>query len=194
MLTPLQHRIITFIKQYINQYTYSPSLVEVATGIGISANSISLISRNIHALVKIGKLKFAKQGYRNIQIIESETQFNLPLLGYLTSNSPVEMISEKSNVNLSSHHYLLQAKDNSMQDEGIFSGDFVIYRPSNNAEEGEIVIASVDEKETLVKRLSYKIPERITLISANANLKPKAYLSHRIKIQGVYVGLLRLSS
>lgn len=55
-------------------------------------------------------------------------------------------------------------------------------------------MALIDEQDATLKRLSYKIPERITLIPANPNLKPKAYLPHRVQIQGVFVGLLRLNT
>jgi repressor LexA len=196
-MTPLQHRIHGFIGEYINQHGYSPSLTEIATGIGISPNSISLISRNIHSLVATGELKFHRKGYRNIQLKESAPV--LPVIGRIAAGTPIEAIDSKQNIDLATlfrheDHFILEVKGDSMVDEGILDGDFVICRPTVRAKEGEIVVALIDQNDATLKKLSYKIPERITLIPANPSLKPKAYLPHRIQIQGVFVGLLRLNA
>jgi repressor LexA len=198
MATEMQHRICEFIRQYIDQYGYSPSLTEIAIGIGISANSISLISRNIHALVNAGELKFHKKGYRNIQLADTNDS-SLPLVGRIAAGMPIEAIEDKQAINLSAffardNHFVLEVKGDSMMEEGILDGDFVICRQAKQALEGDIVVALIDDDAATLKRLSYKIQDRITLIPANAALKPKAYLPHRVQIQGVLAGLLRLKS
>lgn len=205
-MTPAQKKIYTFIQGYIEEYGYSPSLTEIASGIGISPNSISLISRSIHALVKGGYLKFYKSGYRNVQVIKShendhekdhENGFSLPLMGCIAAGAPIEAVEDQQAVDLgallsSSEHFLLKVKGDSMVDEGIFDGDLVICKHAKYAREGEIVVALIDQHEATLKSLSYKIKDRITLVPANPALKPKAYLPHRVQIQGVFVGLLRL--
>lgn len=196
MATPIQHRIYEFVRQYIDQHGYSPSLVEIARGIGISSKSISLISRNIHALVNAGQLKFHKKGYRSIQLADSQ-ESSLPFIGRIAAGVPIEAIEDKQTISLceffsKENHFVLEVKGNSMEEEGILDGDFVICKQANRACEGDIVVALVDEQEATLKRLSYKITDRITLIPANSTLKPKAYLPHRVQIQGVLAGLLRL--
>ncbi|OGT56559.1 MAG: repressor LexA [Gammaproteobacteria bacterium RIFCSPHIGHO2_12_FULL_43_28] len=197
MSTPLQHKICQFIEQYSTQHGFSPSLAEIASGIGISANSLSLVSRNIHALVDAGKLKFHKKGYRNIQIV-GQGVITVPVVGRIAAGEPIEAIEDPQSLDLASlftgrGQFVLEVKGDSMMDEGILEGDFVICRPVREAREGEIVVALIDSQEVTLKRLSYKIKERITLVPANPQLKPKAYLPHRVQVQGVFIGLLRLS-
>lgn len=197
MVTPVQQKVYAFISQYIDQHAYSPSLVEIARGIGISPNSISLISRSIHALVEAGRLKFHKAGYRNIQVVAADRPYSLPLMGRIAAGRPIEAIEMRETVDLSAilkdeDHFVLEVKGDSMVEEGIFDGDLVICKHVKQAGEGEIVVALIDEQEATLKRLSYKIQDRLTLIPANPAFKPKAYLPHRVQIQGVYVGLLRL--
>jgi repressor LexA len=196
MVTPIQQKIYEHVRQYIDQNGYSPSLEEIALGIGISPNSISLVSRSIHALVTAGRLKFHKKGYRNIQVDDDEG-FSLPLMGRIAAGAPIEAIENRQTVNLSQllkreDHFLLEVKGDSMVEEGILDADLVICRHVNCAHEGEIVVALIDEQDATLKRISYKIQGHVTLVPANPALKPKAYLPQRVRVQGIFVGLLRI--
>lgn len=197
MVTPVQQRIYHFVDNFIQEKGHSPSLEEIALGIGISATSISLVSRSIHALVAAGRLRFHKKGYRNIEVVQEE-KISLPLLGKIAAGVPIEAIENKQCIDLGAllqgnGRFILQVQGDSMIDEGILDGDLVICKQTQTAHEGDIVVALIDEQDATLKRLSYQIPERITLIPANVALKPKAYLPHRVQIQGVYVGLLRMN-
>lgn len=198
MTTPLQNKIYTYIQEYLAQHPYSPSLAEIARGIGISPKSVSLISRHIHALVEAGQLTFHKKGYRNLQLVKNSTTSILPpLIGRIAAGAPIEAIENPEPVDLSAllrgdDHFMLEVKGDSMIDAGILDGDLVICRRTARAEEDQIVVALLDNLEATLKRVSYKVPERITLIPANPALKPKAYLPHRVQVQGIYVGLIRL--
>lgn len=196
MVTPVQQKVYDFIQGYTKEYGYSPSLTEVASGIGISPNSISLISRSIHALVAAGRLRFHKKGYRNIEVVNGDG-LSLPLMGRIAAGSPIEAIEDRQTVDFGSllrsdDHFVLEVKGDSMVEEGIFDGDMVICRHTRQAREDDIVVALIDGQEATLKGISFKIPDRVTLIPANPTLKPKAYLPHRVQIQGVFVGLLRL--
>lgn len=197
-MTPVQKKILNFIQQFIEENDYSPSLTEIASGIGISPNSVSLISRSIHALVEAKQLKFYKTGYRNIQVIKKEQGgLSLPLMGSIAAGAPIEAIQDQQALDLGAllwnkDNFLLRVKGDSMVDEGILENDFVICKRAKEAREGEIVVVLVDQHDATLKRVSYKIKDRVTLMPANAALKPKAYLPHRVQIQGVFVGLLRL--
>lgn len=196
MTTPLQGRIYDFIQQYIFLHGYSPSLREIARGIGISPNSISLVSRSIHALAAAGRLEFHKKGYRNIQVCGS-SELSLPLIGRIAAGAPIEAIENRQVIDLGrivrgEDHFALEVKGDSMVEEGILDGDLVICKRAEQAREGDIIVALIDEQDATLKRVSYRIRDRVTLIPANPALKPKAYLPHRVRIQGVFVGLLRL--
>ncbi len=196
MVTPVQQKVYEYIQDHIGEHGYSPSLSEVARGIGISPKSISLISRSIHALVEAGRLKFDKKGYRSVQVAD-EGALTLPLLGKIAAGSPIEAIEDRRCVDLGSllkgkNHFVLEVCGDSMIDEGIFNHDMVICRETKTAQEGDIVVALIDNQEATLKRISFRIADRVTLIPANTALKPKAYLPQRVQVQGVFVGLLRL--
>lgn len=197
MATPLQHKICDYIEQYLKAHPYSPSLTEIARGIGLSPKSVSLISRNIHALAKEGRLILDKQGYRNIRLAPATSGHCLPLVGRIAAGVPIEAIEDKQALDLTSlwqpeGHFILEVKGDSMIDEGILNGDYVVCRQTERAQEGDIVVALIDQQEATLKRISWRVPDRITLIPANAALKPKAYLPQHVQVQGVFAGLLRL--
>lgn len=196
MVTPVQQRVYEYIKDYLGENGYSPSLTEIAKGIGISPKSISLISRSIHALVDAGRLRFDKKGYRNIQVVTDES-LSLPLLGRIAAGSPIEAVEDQQEVDLGElvkggNHYVLEVRGDSMIDEGILDGDMVICRYAKQAKEGDIVVALIDKIEATLKRISYQIADHITLIPANPTLQPISYVPQRVQVQGVYVGLLRM--
>lgn len=196
MTTPLQHKIYLYIQQFIGERGFAPSLEEVAVGIGISPRSKSLISRCVHSLKEQGKLILREKGYRNIAIPEPEGLV-LPLLGSIAAGSPIEAIEQPENLDLGAilagkNNYVLSVKGNSMIEEGILDGDKVICKQQNNAQEGDIVVALIDQRDATLKRISYKLKGMITLIPANPQFKAKAYSPQRIQIQGVFIGLLRL--
>jgi repressor LexA len=196
MSTPLQHKICEYIEHYLKEHPYSPSLAEIARGIGLSPKSVSLISRNIHALATAGKLTLDKKGYRSIRLAPTSSAA-LPLVGRIAAGVPIEAIEDNQTLDLAAlwqpdGHYILQVKGDSMVEEGILDGDYVVCHQTERAEEGDIVVALIDQQEATLKRISWRVPDRVTLIPANVTLKPKAYLPQRVQIQGVFVGLLRL--
>lgn len=195
MVTPLQHKIYEFIRDHIHARHYAPTLEEIARGIGISPRSVSLISRSVRALVTAGKLTIQEKGYRNIRL--TETAQALPLLGRIAAGKPIEALSNPQSLDVGAllqrdNHFVLEVKGDSMVDEGILDGDFIICKSTENANEGDIVVALIDQVDATLKRISYEIKGKITLVPANATLKPWAYSPERIQIQGVFAGLLRL--
>lgn len=198
-ITPLQQKTYAFIKDFLAEHDYAPSLAEIASGIGISPKSVSLISRHIHALVAAGMLQLDRKGYRNISLVENTQSGGLPLLGRIAAGLPIEALEDKQVIHLEhmftgDERFALAVKGNSMVDEGILDGDLVICRQTTQAREGDIVVALIDNQEATLKRISFKVPERVTLIPANPEFKPKAYLPQRVQVQGIYIGLLRVAN
>lgn len=197
MVTPTQHKIYTFIKKYIAQKGYSPSLIEIARGIGI--RSKSLISRYVHALVDAGLLELETGQYRQIRL-KGPPHSGLPLIGRIAAGRPIEAIASNEQLDVKEllqdknqqERYALQVKGDSMIDEGIWDGDIILCEPRANAKNGEIVVALIDNNEATLKRIQYHPNNTITLWPANAALHPVNYPAERIRVQGVFVGLLRL--
>jgi repressor LexA len=200
MVTPIQQRVYEFIKKYIAKKGHSPSLTEIAAGIGISAKSKSLISRCVHALREQNMLDLAEGRYRQIQL-KSESLLAIPLIGRIAAGSPIEAIQEHETLDMAEifgknkreEVFALKVKGDSMIDEGIFDGDMVLCQKTNTAEKGSIVVALIDNNEATLKRIYYLDNGQVKLCPANPTLKPKVYDARRVTIQGICIGLLRLS-
>jgi repressor LexA len=193
MANNFREEMYIFLSEYINQYNTSPSFAEITAAMGISPRSKSLITRSLRTLEKEGKLLLVKEG-RRLLIKLSNKQ--VPLLGRISAGIPIEAISECQLIDFNdlfpgTDRFALLVKGTSMIDEGIFDGDMIICRKSDIANEGDIVVALIDQHNTTLKRISYRVKGVVTLVPANPELKPRAYAPERIRIQGIYIGLVR---
>lgn len=196
MTTDFQTNLYQFISDYVAQYGNSPQFAEMTEAMGISPRSKSLITRSLRALEKQGKLILAKEGRR---LLISLTTKQLPLLGRISAGTPIDAIPQHQfldvqNLLEGADRFALQVKGNSMIDEGILDGDIIICKHADTAKEGDIIVALIDQHNTTLKRISYKMSGMITLIPANPELKPRAYVPERVHVQGIYVGLIRMNS
>lgn len=193
MTSNFRENLFKYLSEFMDQYGSSPSFSQIAEAMGISPRSKSLITRSLRILEKEGRVSLAKDGRRLLISLASK---QLPLLGRISAGSPIEAISEHQFVDVDTifhgdNRFALQVKGSSMIDEGIMDGDIIICKKSASAEEGEIVVVLIDGHNTTLKRISYKLKGMITLVPANVNLKPRAYMPERIMIQGLYIGLIR---
>jgi repressor LexA len=196
MTTPQRRKMYEFISQHIEEHGYSPSFKEIAKGVGLSESSVSLVSRNVQALIEAGWLTHQKKGSRRRVIPAKSYDFSLPLLGRIAAGSPIEAVLDDHFVDLGalfkgSNHFMLEVKGDSMIEERIFDGDLVICKRREKAEEGEIVAVLIDQQEATLKRISYQLAGKITLVPANASLKSMVYLPHQVQIQGAFIATLR---
>ena len=194
-MTRGQQRAYEFIKQFIAQHNYAPSLIEIAQGIGI--RSKSLISRYVHALVKQGVIELAAGQYRQIRLKAENA--GIPLMGAIAAGRPNEALSTETSdiIGLLQDQarlepFALKVKGDSMIEEGIVDGDMVLCEPRTQARNGEIVVALIDEQEATLKRIQYTANNTITLHPANAALSPMTFPAEQVRIQGIYMGLVRL--
>jgi repressor LexA len=196
MTTPTQYKIYQFVTQFMQDRGFAPSLNEIALGIGISPRSLSLVSRYLRALEQDGLLSISKTGYRKIQL-KTPPGLHLPLVGKIAAGSPIEAVTRNESIDFAELFgkedlYALEVKGDSMIEEGILEGDKVICRRQDTAKENDIVVALIDNENATLKRIHFKPVGKITLTPANANLQPQIYPSHRVQVQGIFVGLLRL--
>lgn len=201
MLTFAQRRTDAFIRQFIAEHEYSPTIAEIAKGVGIKSRGA--VYRSIKALVAAGRITLTPKRHRNINIVSSELaasseETSLPLVGIIAAGSPIEAIERQdvldvANVFIGSNRYALRVRGDSMKDEGIFDGDVIICEQCDWAENGKIVVALVDREAATLKRFYYNSDGTITLQPANSALQPILYFADRITVQGVYIGLLRFT-
>jgi repressor LexA len=120
----------------------------------------------------------------------------LPLMGSIAAGSPIEAITQQETIDVSQiflgpNRFALRVKGDSMIDEGILDGDIVVCEKADNASNGQIVVALIDNEQATLKRLQRNQNNSITLLPANAKHKPQSYPADRVNIQGIFVGLLR---
>lgn len=201
-LTKKQRRMLDYVTGFIEQKGYSPSYREIATGLKL--NSVATVAQHIDALVDKGLLTKGANSARSLMPVEeveaaiSGPGIGLPILGRIAAGSPIEtmegqtetlevppfMVGRKNS-------YVLQVKGQSMQDEGITDGDYVVVQEQETASNGQLVVALVNNSEATLKRY-YKEARRIRLQPSNAAMDP-IYVEPGtpLKIQGIVIGLIR---
>ncbi len=201
MLTTQQQKAYQFIRHFILRNGHAPLLPEIAQGLGIRSKSHA--SRYVQALVEQGLLEFIPGRHRGIRLtnqdIEEQQFRHLPLLGKIAAGRPIEATADTQTVDLPAlltgpQRYILQVKGDSMIEEGIYDGDWVICEYADTAPDGAIVVALIDNYEATLKRLKRNRNNTVTLNPANSQLKPMIYEAHRVKVQGIFIGLVRLQT
>jgi repressor LexA len=194
MLTEKQHQTFRFIEQYIDEFGYSPTTAEIAMGISIKSRGV--VYRYLQVLQSAGLIHLIPGKRRNI-VIQQKTV--LPLVGKIAAGLPIEAINNAEELDILSMfigdgRYALEVQGDSMIEEGIFDGDIVVCQESATARDQQIVVALVDNENATLKRFKNNQDGTVTLFPANSSHSPQTYESHRVTIQGIFVGLLRLSS
>ena len=191
-LTKRQHEMLTFIEGYIREHDYAPSFREIAEHFGFT--SIATVAEHVEALRRKGHLTKDPLEARSIQLTEvSETALaTAPLLGAIAAGSPIEAIETQMTIDIphsmaGPNVFALRVRGDSMIDDGILDGDYVIVEQTINPRNGDIVVALLDKGATL-KRF-YKEKNRIRLQPANHNYAPM--FTTDATIQGKVRGVIR---
>lgn len=188
MSTKKQILVLQFIKQYKNKQGEYPTLQQIAKGLGL--RSVSTIHSHVSELVKEGKLLKADD-YAGFELPEDQEDIHnyVPILGYITAGFPIEAIEDTtadgikvSNLPKKGTFYALKVRGTSMVDEGIFDGDTVVIKKQSTAENGETVVAIIDDNQTTLKKL-YKEKKRFRLQPANQTMLP--IYRDEVEIRGI---------
>ncbi len=198
MLTPKQKKVLDFVVNYSMQFDYAPSLEEIAGELGVS--SVSTVHEHVCALIDKGYLTREANQARAIEptskALRKANAIELPLVGLITAGSPIEAIDDTDEtvavpadfVVDSFNSYVLKVKGESMIDEGILDGDYVVVERNPSPRNGDIVVALLDNAYATLKKF-YREQTRIRLQPANATMKP-IYVRDP-NIQGVVRAVIR---
>jgi len=193
-----QNQIFEFIKQYIQNHGSAPTLREIADAMGVS--SLATVHEHLMTLVEKGLIKRKEGKRRSIDIVGPVNFTNegveVPILGFIAAGAPIEpytdpnasMAIPSSFSSQKRRVYVLQVRGESMIEEQIRDGDYVIIEQTDVANNGEIVVALLDNGMATLKRF-FKEATRIRLEPANAKMQP--IFVKNVKIQGKVVGLIR---
>lgn len=195
-LTPQKKKILDFINLYSENKGYSPSLEEIKRKLKLK--SVSTIHQHLEEMKKNGYIKKSKNQKRSVGIKNFDSMVRIPILGTIAAGQPIEAIENKemiaipkSKIPSSAEVYALRVVGNSMIDENINDGDVVLVRQQETAENGQKVVALIDNNEATLKKF-YKEKEHIRLQPANKTMKPLIFRNGRdILIQGIVLDVIR---
>lgn len=197
-----QKEIVDYISQYIQKNSTSPTLQEIANAMGLS--SLATVHEHIQALVRKGVIRRFEGAVRGIELIDSRLStaisgIELPLVGYIAAGKPIEAIENPlATVTVSSdlvsktkRCFVLQVVGDSMIDEGILDGDYVVIQQQDTANDGEIVVALLDNEFATLKKLYREPADKIRLQPANIKMAPIIVDADSVTIQGKVTGIVR---
>ena len=202
-ITRRQREVYDFISRFVTEHGYSPSFEEI--GQGLDLNSLATVHKHISNLEKKGLLTRDYNRSRSIDLLPPKGKLKqsmsvntgvvLPLLGRIAAGQPIEAMQNQETISLadfvrSKEVFVLEVRGDSMQDEAILNGDYVLVEKAKTAHNGDIVVALVDSSDATLKRF-YREGDSIRLQPSNATMKPIIVPAASVDVQGRVIGVLR---
>jgi repressor LexA len=198
-LTKRQREILNYLTSYTEQNGYAPSFEEIAEQFRYS--SLATVHEHLSNLERKNYIKRSYNESRAIEILPTEAiprAVELPVLGSVAAGLPIESIEQGETmcvpdtfVRRGGNHYVLRVRGNSMIDEQIRDGDFVVINERRTADNGEMVIALTNGSSATVKKFYRERDGRIRLQPANETMPPIYVSENDVMIQGIVVGVMR---
>jgi repressor LexA len=204
VLTKRQKEVLDFLVSFSNKQGYSPSFEEIAKALRLT--SLATVHKHISTLERKG---FIRRGYnqsRSIEVtqlpksvreqVQERHSVELPMAGRIAAGRPLEAVEERETFSLAEfarggNSFVLQVKGNSMMDDHILNGDYIVVEQTQVANPGEIVVALVGGDEATLKRFYREPGGRVRLQPANSEMQPILVAASEVKIQGRVIGVLR---
>jgi repressor LexA len=198
-LTKRQKEILDFLRDYLEEHGYAPSYEEIAQH--FAYGSLATVHEHLENLQRKGYIRKSYNESRSIELVPTGTRIGaveLPLLGVVAAGLPIEAIEDRETIAVpeellgrGGQNYVLRVKGDSMIDEQIRDGDYVIVNARQTAENGDMVVALVHGDSATVKKF-YREPDgRVRLQPANPEMPPLYFDAADVRIQGVVVGVIR---
>lgn len=197
-LTKRQREILDYLNEFIQQHGYAPSLEEIGKRFNLS--SLATVHKHLTNLQEKGFIRRLWNRSRSVELLPSRgggRAVELPMLGFVAAGMPIEAVSTAESIAVPEalvsgkrDTYVLRVRGDSMIDEQIRDGDWVIVEDRKSADNGEMVIALVEGSDVTLKTF-YLEQGRIRLQPANATMQPILVDPDAVQIQGVIVGVMR---
>jgi repressor LexA len=194
-LTKKQKQVLDFITQFIQTYEYAPSYREIAEHFGLS--STATIHEHVKALEDKGVISSSHNAARSLEVVTKQRfgkSIELPLAGLITAGVPIEAIETNETIAVpqnmikDENSFVLKVKGESMIEDGILDGDYVIVERNFYPHNGDVVVALLDNTYATLKKY-YREKDRIRLQPANKTMKP--IYAKNPAIQGIVKGIMR---
>jgi len=195
MLTKRQKQVLDFIKSYKDKRDYAPSLEEIKKHLRLS--SVSTAHYHVQALQNSGYLRKDENQPRALDVFKKQKLVQIPLLGRIAAGTPIEAIEDKESIAVpqdkiktGGNCFALQVVGTSMIDENIDDGDIVLVKKQATAENGQKVVALINNSEATLKQL-FREKGRIRLQPANPRMQPIFVNPEDLLIQGIVVDVIK---
>jgi len=196
MLTKRRKQVLDFIKSFRDKRGYSPSLEEIKKHFHFA--SVSTAHHHVKLLDEMGYLKKQENSPRGIDLYESPPMVQIPILGRISAGQPILAVEDREIISVpqtnikddTENIFALKVEGQSMIDENINNGDVVIVRSQQTAEDGQKVVALINNEEVTLKKL-YREKNRIRLQPANSNLDPIFVDPENLKVQGIVIDIIK---
>lgn len=199
-LTKKQKQMLDFIRAFADEYGYAPTFREIMDGLNYS--SVATVAQHIDNLVTKGYLYKRNNEARSIQLVDADIDTadtrGLPLMGWIAAGEPIQTLDTPTEtlqvpnfMIKSDTSYVLQVQGESMIEDGILSGDYIVVRENKAPQNGDVVVAMIDGESATLKHF-YREDGRIRLQPANSAYEPIYVDSDQdLEIQGVVTGIVR---
>jgi repressor LexA len=206
-LTKRQKEVLDLLVSFLNKHGYSPSFEEISKSLKL--HSLATVHKHITTLEKKGYIRRGYNQSRSIEILQlpkpvreqvaqrqSESAVELPMMGRIAAGRPLEAVEDRETLSLGEftrgdNNFVLQVKGNSMREDHILDGDYIVVEQTQVANPGEIVVALVGGSDATLKRFYREAGGKIRLQPANSEMQPIIVPAADVKIQGRVVGVLR---
>ena len=196
-LTKRQREILDYLGEFIQQHGYAPSLEEIGRRFGLS--SLATVHKHLTNLQEKGFIRRAWNRSRSVEMVPTRgggRSLELPLLGFVAAGVPIEAVATAETIAVPDDlvgkrdTYVLRVRGDSMIDEQIRDGDFVVVEDRKTVENGEMVIALVRGAEVTLKKF-YRENGHVRLQPANPAMRPMLVPADDVQVQGVVIGVMR---
>ncbi len=199
-LTRKQQEVFDFLLNNQEMFDHPPTLDELCLAMGLKSRGS--LHKHIQGLIESGLVEPLNRKQRGVRLknlpsmSEDGSETGLPFVGQIAAGRPIEAIETISYMQVPEQLqteqpcYILQVKGDSMIDDGIYDGDWVIIEQRSHARNGEIVVALIDKTEATLKYIE-QYPHETVLIPANQNMQAMRFKPQQVEIQGVLVGQMR---
>ena len=218
VLTKRQYEVLAFLDTFMNNNGYCPSFDEIGRNLNLS--SLATVHKHIKSLEAKGYIRRGYNQSRSIEILNrspldrgsrqnlkswipsaaasrpATNDLELPMLGRIAAGQPLEALNDQESLSLKEfvgnrEVYVLRVRGNSMVEDHICDGDFVVVERTGTANDGETIVALIDNNEATLKKFYHDKDNRIRLQPANATMEPIFVGEENLKIQGRVIGVLR---
>jgi len=197
-LTPKQRSVLDFIRHFFAKWGYAPTIAEICDGLGLA--STATVHKHLKILVDKGHIDALPRRSRGLSVkpqsISVGHSIEVPMLGRVTAGQPIQINEIPETINLpesmigKGETFVLEVRGESMIDEAIKDGDMVIIEKRSTANNGDMVIACIENEEVTLKRI-YREGNRVRLQPSNPVMPPIIIENQDVTIKGIVIGVLR---